>query len=430
MKTPLTRRYILAALIAPASLFAADSAVIKAPLHATGDPDAAGLVLATLKEKTSNMIVQARNLTPAHSFEVEVAGIVEGTATTTKAGRLNVRFQTPPKKNVALLDFDPRGQTLRILDGGVSVLEGVISGSGEDDGIVVNERAELSRDDAPAKAKGSVTYNVTKKGKRTFRIDLSNLEDNPHRLLIDGVERGEIHRRGKAGVLVFDDSPSRDDVLPLNFDPRGLKVDVVTDDKFAFKGEVEAKARGVNVAAPSITGGNLPSTGADADGSAHPHRRRPRRHALAPAHGPHAYQRSHPHHRRPHGARHLARHLPLRTPRRPAHPHPRRQRGGEIEQRPSGVSSAESPADDLGILAKVHDTRDDDATAFYRVKDAVWETVDEKAAMRAVEDRRSLRERAELSESQVQVAHENLTPPRLHRLADFLGRLDVGIGRE
>lgn len=269
MKTSLTRRFILAAFYAPVSLLAADSAVIKAPLHATGDADAAGMVLATLREKVSTMIVQARNLAPSHSFDVEVAGIVEGSATTTKAGRLNLRFRTPAQKKVALLDFDPRGQTLRILDGGVSVLEGVISGGGEDDGIVVSERAELSRDDAPAKAKGRVTYTVTKKGRRTFRVDLTGLDDNPHYVLVDGIERGEVHRRGKTGVLIFDTAPANAKVLPLDFDPRGSKVDIVTDDKFVFTGEVEAKARGVNVAAPSITGGNLPSTGADADGSAH-----------------------------------------------------------------------------------------------------------------------------------------------------------------
>src|SRR4051812_22058015 len=64
---PLTQP-ILALMLVPAGLIAVDSASIKAPLHATNDADASGLVVATLSSKKSEMIVQVKNLAPSHTF--------------------------------------------------------------------------------------------------------------------------------------------------------------------------------------------------------------------------------------------------------------------------------------------------------------------------------------------------------------------------
>jgi len=47
-----------------------------------------------------------------------------------------------------------------------------------------------------------------------------------------------------------------------------------------------------------------------------------------------------------------------------------------------------------------------------------------------VEDRRKLRESAELPESHVQVAHEDLAPPGLKRLVKLESGLDVSIRGE
>src|SRR6476659_9981285 len=122
---------VLAGFLAPAFLHA-DSASIKAALHAVADPDAAGIVRATLRGSKSELIVFATNLTPSHLFQIEVGGIVEGTLTTDGRGRANARFRTSARGNIQVLDFDARGKTLRILDDQTSVLEGVVSGRGED----------------------------------------------------------------------------------------------------------------------------------------------------------------------------------------------------------------------------------------------------------------------------------------------------------
>ncbi|MEA3209193.1 MAG: hypothetical protein QOE70_2250 [Chthoniobacter sp.] len=258
----------LTSLVVPSALFAADAAAIKAPLHATGDPDATGVVMATLKPKKSELIIQANNLVASHSYAIEVAGIVEGMATTDSNGRAKVRFAVPAVNNVLLLDFDPRGQSVRILDGAVSVLEGVISGSGEDNSAVMDERADLAAVNAPAKARAQARYTVTAKGRRTFRVDLANLTDGPFKVLVNGVERGEVTLHGKAGLALFDSAPVRPGVLALDFDPRGAVVDVVTGATVIFSGTMEAKAGGVNVASPSVNRVAIPSTGADPDGTA------------------------------------------------------------------------------------------------------------------------------------------------------------------
>jgi hypothetical protein len=268
MTTPTLLRHLSAALLVPASLLASDGASIKAPLHGTGDPDAIGVAVANLKPKKSELIIKAANLTASHLYAIEVAGIVEGTTTTDKNGKASAKFTNPAKKDTALLDFDPRGQALRLLDGATSVLEGVISGTGEDSGVVVDEKADLAPENAPPKAMASARYSVTSKGRRTFQVEASNLTGGPFKVLVAGLEHGELTLHGRNGQAIFDSTPSRPGVLTLDFDPRGAVVDIVTGTTVIFSGKMEAKASGVNRASPSVNRVTIPSTGADADGTA------------------------------------------------------------------------------------------------------------------------------------------------------------------
>jgi hypothetical protein len=74
---------------------------------------------------------------------------------------------------------------------------------------------------------------------------------------------------GRRGAALFESASNRAGVIPLDFDPRGALIDIVADDKVLFSGKAEARARGVNVASPSVSRRSLTSTGADPDGSAH-----------------------------------------------------------------------------------------------------------------------------------------------------------------
>ncbi|MGB8168133.1 MAG: hypothetical protein WCF18_11620, partial [Chthoniobacteraceae bacterium] len=268
MRTPKLLLQFSCAVLLPASLLASDGSSIKAPLHGTGDPDAVGVVVANLKPKKSELIIKAANLDASHTYDIEVAGIVEGSTTTDKKGKATAKFTNPVKNNTSLLDFDPRGQALRLLDGATSVLEGMISGVGEDNGSVVDEKADLSPENAPAKSKASARYTVTIKGRRIFRVEASGLTGGPFKVLVAGIERGELALKGTKGQLTFDSAPTKPGVPLLDFDPRGAMVDIVSGATVIFTGKLEAKASGVNSASPSETRGSIPSTGADADGTA------------------------------------------------------------------------------------------------------------------------------------------------------------------
>ena len=84
----------------------------------------------------------------------------------------------------------------------------------------------------------------------------------------------------------------------------------------------------------------------------------------------------------------------------------------------------------VGLLAEVHDAGDDDGTTLHRGENAAGKSVNQQTPVSLVEDRGDLRELAELPESHVQVAHENLAPPRLKRLVKLESGLNVGIGGE
>jgi hypothetical protein len=268
MKATPLKLIALAALL-PLLAWGRDAATIKAPLHGTGLPDSSGLALAVLGPMRSQLIVQAQRLAVSHRYDVEVGGIVEASVTSDRRGRARILFMTPPPKNVAALDFDPRGATLRLLDGANPVLEGVISGAGEDRGSVVIESAELGiGDDAPLKAHGNARFIASATGQRTFRLDLSGLDDSPLHLLIDGVERGEIHRRGKMGSAIFQSGKPAANAALLDFDPRRSAIDVVSDDGLVFSGHMEARVPRVNTAKPSVSRVNLPATPAAGAGHA------------------------------------------------------------------------------------------------------------------------------------------------------------------
>ncbi len=260
------------AILGAGSLAASDSAAINAPLQNTGvDPDASGSVLAQLSARKSELIVSLRHLGAQHNYDLEFAGVVEASLATDKNGRAQARFRTQKSGNALPLDFDPRGQTLRVLDNGASVLEGVISGTGEADASMVDERAELEAQDlAPDDhgAHASVHFSRDRHGRSAFHVTVSNVSGEGVDVWVDGVERQHIELHGKKGSATFVDAATPDGRHDLSFDPRGKVVDVTRDDSLLFSGAAAARANGVNSATPSLSRVSIPSTGASAGGTA------------------------------------------------------------------------------------------------------------------------------------------------------------------
>lgn len=89
-------------------------------------PSAQGLVKFFLRPALSSLEIDVRHL-PAGSYDIRVADLIEGSVEVTRVGggpdgqggtsMGQARFASPAGDNDELLDFDPRGQLIEIVDG-------------------------------------------------------------------------------------------------------------------------------------------------------------------------------------------------------------------------------------------------------------------------------------------------------------------------
>ncbi len=246
----------------------ANSSHIRTPLVNTGViPDARGVVLAELKLRESEMIVSASKLTPGASVDVVIGGVVEATVTVRTDGKLSVKFKAPRPGRSEPLDFDPRGQTLSLAIGGVSVLEAPIAATGEPQGTLAAERANLTPSDGVA-GRARAEYRVSRNGKRIFRVDVVRGGAGPFELFVAGVKRGDLTVRGVTAKIKFGVGSDDPGVLPLDFDPRGEVLDVISGGQVLFSGKLEALARGVNLSTPRLTASAITATALAGSGHA------------------------------------------------------------------------------------------------------------------------------------------------------------------
>jgi hypothetical protein len=262
------RRGATLALVAAASAaLAHDSSVVRLPLQNTGvDSDATGAIVSVLKPKSSFFSVKATRLTPGQSYTLTVADLPEASVTANSKGRVALTFATPAKGNRLLLDFDPRGQRVALSDGTNAVLAAVVSGADEPTGSRVDERADLTRLAGAGEAKAR--YHVLANGRRFFIVKLERVTGTNWSLYVNGIWRGDIHALGRETTVIFDTQPPSPNRRLLDFDPRGQVIDLAQGGDLMFSGKLEAKAGNVNVATPSVARLLIPSTGADADGTA------------------------------------------------------------------------------------------------------------------------------------------------------------------
>lgn len=257
----------MAALLAIPSLAgASESSAITLTLQNTGmDPDATGRVVSSLKSSSSVFGVVVSKLDANRTYAVQIGDVVEGEFTTDKKGSGKLSFKTKSSANP--LDFDPRGQTLQIHDGVATVLQAVISGTGEPAGIVVNERVLLAPTNSSDTTKGKAEYRASKKGEREFKVQVERVSGSGFELFVNGVKRGDLRSSGREAKIEFSTSPKKNELL-LDFDPRGQVIDVMQDGAIRATGTLLARANNVNVATPSIQSFKFPSTGADDNATA------------------------------------------------------------------------------------------------------------------------------------------------------------------
>lgn len=238
---------------------AADSAFIRAPLQRTGeDANATGLVTLNLAPQTSSFLLQASNLAPGRIYTVNAGGIQRGRFLANASGNGQLRFSQPSTAGTTPFNFDPRGRQVVVAQNGRPVLRAMISGPGEPRGSRVSEEVTLRG--TPGTAGGAeASYELLANGTRNFSVTLTNVTDGDWVLYANGIRRGKIEVTGGTGTLTFDNvaaTPARG----LNFDPRGLVLDVLSGDTVRFSSTFRARARGINAATPSVQTYIIPAT--------------------------------------------------------------------------------------------------------------------------------------------------------------------------
>ncbi len=219
-------------------------------------------------------------LTAGSSYQFTVDGILEETFTANTHGSAHLDFRLLAGARKLPLDFDPRGKTLGVSDGTNELLSMIFSGEGEPDAIRVDERTSLTRTATEAKGRVELRY-LEQRNKDRFIVHFHDLAPGSYELFVDGELQAQVDLlHGRSTMRTFEilknahgakpghgngNGNGNSKKLELDFDPRGLVVDVVRDGVIVFSGEMLAKIDGLNGDQIGEATTTLTTTGVDAD---------------------------------------------------------------------------------------------------------------------------------------------------------------------
>lgn len=263
---------------------AKDFAIIKGDFDNMGsDTGGHGSASAIFTPNNPKFFLEFRSLVPATEYQFAVDGVVKETFTTNSRGGFRADFRTHASAGKRLLDFDPRGKILSILDAEGEVLSMVFSGEGEPDDIRVDERTSLEPAATETTGRVELRY-LEQKNKDRFIVHFNSLERGSYELYVDGeLQAGIDLNRGHSTMRSFElgknaqaakkpahghgPGHGHSKKLELDFDPRGRIVDVVRDGEIVFTGKMLAKIPGLDVVNAGEATATLDTTGADPDAS-------------------------------------------------------------------------------------------------------------------------------------------------------------------
>ena len=183
--------------------------------------------------------VEVEDLPPG-SYSLHVGGIARGSISvidTANGPEGEIEFRSPPEPGKELLDFDPRGQIIEVLQGATVVLESIaldngdIPGSDQGDPPPFGDsEIDVSLVNSGAFPAGSGDAEFEQDSNRVdFDVEIEDVPVGSYALAVGGVERGTIEVvdtvNGTEGELEFR-FPAEPGKLPLDFDPRGQLVEV------------------------------------------------------------------------------------------------------------------------------------------------------------------------------------------------------------
>ena len=181
----------------------------------------------------------------AGSYGLHVAGIAVGDIIVDESGEGEIEFESPADDDDLLLDFDPRGELIEVLDGGDVILTALFEATAEDDGPPAHAgreeiEIELTSTSLFADASGDAEYE--RRGMREeFEVEIEDVAEGDYTLLVGGIERGTIEvitvsENATEGEIEFR-APGAGNKLLLDFDPRGQLIEIVHADGLVLSGE-------------------------------------------------------------------------------------------------------------------------------------------------------------------------------------------------
>jgi hypothetical protein len=266
----------------PLLVSATELSLIRGSLQNLGiEADASGTVQSNFTRNNPQLQARLRGLTPGLTYQFNMDGVSQAEFAAGTDGRAELRFRLHPAGAQPMLDFDPRGHLLAVNDGTADVLSMVFSGADEPETLAVDERTTLLPVDDTLNGRIDARY-LKQRNQTRFILHFHGFDSGVYTVYVDGQPQADVTvGHGRSQMVTFQANTRAAAKKPtggpghgnskrqaLDFDPRGLVIDVVKDGTVLYSGEMLAKVAGVNTAEPATAETTLSSTGADADATA------------------------------------------------------------------------------------------------------------------------------------------------------------------
>ncbi|GAB4174490.1 MAG: hypothetical protein Kow0020_10010 [Wenzhouxiangellaceae bacterium] len=228
----------------------------RVPLVSTGAvPGASGKIEYDATNSRVEFKVEIEDV-PEGDYELYVGGELRGIISAAATGdgiEGKIEFRSPADDNHPLLDFEPLGEIVEVIQGGLVILEGVVDPTGAtgpgtpgDPGngappFGPRMEIEIDLDNTGLHPLGDGKAEFEQRPDRVdFDVEIEDVPVGSYVLMVDGVERGTIEvvqfDFGTEGELEFRNPPEAGK-LPLDFDPRGALIEILDGTELALMAE-------------------------------------------------------------------------------------------------------------------------------------------------------------------------------------------------
>jgi hypothetical protein len=245
---------------------------IQVPMENLGvDPGAKADLRSKLDAGDATLQLRAKGLEGGAEYLVLADGIEQQRFVAQANGHANVKFDLlVPDAASPMIPFDPRGRYVTVNDGAADVLGAWYSTAGEPDRTKVKEWTDLAPEAIAAGGHADARYDRRPNGKASFRVHMQHAPAGVYDLLVADVSRGSLEVNGSGGGRIdFTTMGKGKNGIVLDFDPRGLLVELEQGGVLYFSGIMLAQIDGLNVCAASEETVSLdPAAGEGGSGSA------------------------------------------------------------------------------------------------------------------------------------------------------------------